>query len=121
MGQSQITRGEGAVDLVITNALIIDYTGIYKADIGVKDGKIHSIGKAGNPDIQDGISIIIGPATEIIAGENIDSWRHGCAYTFYVPNKSKMLCTLGLPQCWERVLVLHMELLQPHVHQVHGT
>ena len=69
MGQSQITRGEGAVDLVITNALIIDYTGIYKADVGVKDGKIHSIGKAGNPDIQDGISIIIGPATEIIAGE----------------------------------------------------
>ena len=69
MGQSQITRIEGAVDLVITNALIIDYTGIYKADVGVKDGKIHSIGKAGNPDIQDGISIIIGPATEIIAGE----------------------------------------------------
>ena len=69
MGQSQITRSEGAVDLVITNALIIDYTGIYKADVGVKDAKIHSIGKAGNPDIQDGISIIIGPATEIIAGE----------------------------------------------------
>ena len=69
MGQSQITRIEGAVDLVITNALIIDYTGIYKADVGVKDGKIHSIGKAGNPDIQDEISIIIGPATEIIAGE----------------------------------------------------
>ena len=69
MGQSQITRSEGAVDLVITNALIIDYTGIYKADVGVKDGKIHSIGKAGNPDIQDGISIIMGPATEIIAGE----------------------------------------------------
>ena len=69
MGQSQITRSEGAVDLVITNALIIDYTGIYKADVGVKDGKIHSIGKAGNPDIQDEISIIIGPATEIIAGE----------------------------------------------------
>ena len=69
MGQSQITRSEGAVDLVITNALIIDYTGIYKADVGVKDAKIHPIGKAGNPDIQDGISIIIGPATEIIAGE----------------------------------------------------
>ena len=69
MGQSQIPRSEGAVDLVITNALIIDYTGIYKADVGVKDAKIHSIGKAGNPDIQDGISIIIGPATEIIAGE----------------------------------------------------
>ena len=69
MGQSQITRSEGAVDLVITNALIIDYTGIYKADVGIKDAKINSIGKAGNPDIQDGISIIIGPATEVIAGE----------------------------------------------------
>jgi urease subunit alpha len=69
MGQSQATRLEGAVDLVVTNAFVIDYSGIYKADIGVKDGKIHSIGKAGNPDIQDGITIIIGPATEIIAGE----------------------------------------------------
>ena len=69
MGQSQVTRSDGAVDLVVTNALVIDYLGIYKADIGVKDGKIHSIGKAGNPDIQSGVNIIIGPATEVIAGE----------------------------------------------------
>ena len=69
MGQSQVTRSDGAVDLVITNALVIDYLGIYKADIGVKDGNIHSIGKAGNPDIQSGVNIIIGPATEVIAGE----------------------------------------------------
>ncbi len=69
MGQSQVTRSDGAVDLVVTNALVIDYLGIYKADIGVKDGNIHSIGKAGNPDIQSGVNIIIGPATEIIAGE----------------------------------------------------
>ena len=69
MGQSQVTRSDGAVDLVITNALVIDYLGIYKADIGVKDGKIHSIGKAGNPDIQSGVNIIVGPATEVIAGE----------------------------------------------------
>ncbi|OUU08914.1 MAG: urease subunit alpha [Rhodobacteraceae bacterium TMED38] len=69
MGQSQVTRSDGAVDLVVTNALVIDYLGIYKADIGVKDGNIHSIGKAGNPDIQSGINIIIGPATEVIAGE----------------------------------------------------
>ena len=69
MGQSQITRSEGAVDLVITNALVIDYSGIYKADVGIKDGKIEAIGKAGNPDIQDSVNIIIGPATEIIAGE----------------------------------------------------
>ncbi len=69
MGQSQVTRSDGAVDLVVTNALVIDYLGIYKADIGVRDGKIYSIGKAGNPDIQSGVNIIIGPATEVIAGE----------------------------------------------------
>jgi len=69
MGQSQVTRADGAVDLVVTNALVIDYLGIYKADIGVKDGRIHSIGKAGNPDIQSGVNIIVGPATEVIAGE----------------------------------------------------
>ena len=69
MGQSQVTRSDGAVDLVVTNALVIDYLGIYKADVGVKDGNIHSIGKAGNPDIQSGVNVIIGPATEVIAGE----------------------------------------------------
>lgn len=71
MGQSPISREQGAVDLVITNALIIDWWGIVKADIGIKDGKIHSIGKAGNPYIQDNIDIIIGPATEAIAGEGM--------------------------------------------------
>ena len=69
MGQSPISREGGAVDLVITNALILDWWGIVKADIGIKDGKIAAIGKAGNPQIQDGVTIIIGPATEIIAGE----------------------------------------------------
>ncbi len=69
MGQSQITRANGAVDTVITNALIVDYTGIYKADIGLKDGRIAKIGKAGNPDTQPAVNIIIGPGTEIIAGE----------------------------------------------------
>ena len=69
MGQSQISRDGGAVDTVITNALIVDVTGIYKADVGLKDGLIHAIGKAGNPDTQDGVNIIIGPSTEAIAGE----------------------------------------------------
>ncbi|MDC0625145.1 urease subunit alpha [Alphaproteobacteria bacterium] len=69
MGQSQVSRKNGAVDTVITNALIVDVNGIYKADIGLKDGKINEIGKAGNPDIQPNVSIIIGPGTEIIAGE----------------------------------------------------
>ena len=69
MGQSQVTRKNGAVDTVITNALIIDIGGIYKADIGIMDGLIHKIGKAGNPDTQPQVDIIIGPGTEIIAGE----------------------------------------------------
>ena len=69
MGQSQRSRAEGAVDTVITNALIIDHWGIVKADVGLLDGRIHSIGKAGNPDVQPGVTIIIGPGTEIIAGE----------------------------------------------------
>ncbi len=69
MGQSQISRADGAVDTVITNALIVDVTGIYKADIGLKNGHIHAIGKAGNPDTQEGVNIIIGPGTEAIAGE----------------------------------------------------
>ncbi|MCR8827057.1 urease subunit alpha [Pseudosulfitobacter koreensis] len=69
MGQSQATRAEGAVDTVITNALIVDHTGIYKADVGLRGGRIHKIGKAGNPDTQSGVDIIIGPGTEIIAGE----------------------------------------------------
>ncbi len=69
MGQSQVTRANGAVDTVITNALIVDHTGIYKADIGLRDGVIAAIGKAGNPDTQPGGKIIIGPSTEAIAGE----------------------------------------------------
>ena len=69
MGQSQVPRSGGAVDTVITNALIVDHWGIVKADVGLKDGRIHKVGKAGNPDIQDGVDIIIGPGTEVIAGE----------------------------------------------------
>ncbi len=69
MGQSQLTRSQGAVDTVITNAIIIDTWGIVKADVGLKDGKIAGIGKAGNPDTQPDVNIIIGPATEAIAGE----------------------------------------------------
>ncbi len=71
MGQSPLSRQEGAVDLVITNALILDWWGIVKADVGIKDGKIDKIGKAGNPHIQDNVDIIIGPGTEVIAGEGM--------------------------------------------------
>jgi urease subunit alpha len=69
MGQSQRSRSEGAVDTIITNALILDHWGIVKADIAIKDGRIAAIGKAGNPDVQQNIDIIIGPGTEVIAGE----------------------------------------------------
>jgi urease subunit alpha len=81
MAQSQRTRdgtgtgpdGGGAVDTVLTNALILDHWGIVKADIGLKDGRIVAIGKAGNPDTQPGVNIIIGPGTEIISCEGISS------------------------------------------------
>ncbi|MFO1185278.1 MAG: urease subunit alpha [Bauldia sp.] len=69
MGQSQATRAAGAVDTVITNALVIDHSGIVKADIGLCDGRIAAIGKAGNPDTQSGVDIVVGPGTEAIAGE----------------------------------------------------
>jgi urease subunit alpha len=69
MGQAQTTRADGAVDTVITNALIVDHSGIYKADVGLKNGRIAKIGKAGNPDTQPGVDIIVGPGTEAIAGE----------------------------------------------------
>ena len=69
MGQSQTARSKGAVDTVLTNALVVDYSGIYKADVGLMDGRILKIGKAGNPDTQPNVDIIIGPGTEIIAAE----------------------------------------------------
>ena len=70
MGQSQRTSAE-SVDAVITNALIVDHWGIIKADIGIKNGRIEAIGKAGNPDVQPGVDIVIGPGTEAIAGEGL--------------------------------------------------
>jgi urease subunit alpha len=87
MGQSQRTRGEGAVDTVITNALIVDTWGIVKADVGLKDGRIVAIGKAGNPDTQSGVDIIVGPSTEAIAGEGkiLTAWRLGCAHSLHCP------------------------------------
>jgi urease subunit alpha len=98
MGQSQVARAAGAVDTVITNALIVDYTGIYKADIGLKDGVIAAIGKAGNPDTQPGVNIIVGPGTEAIAAEGkivtaggFDSHIH-----FICPQQIEEALTSGL-------------------------
>src|ERR1700745_339632 len=68
MGQSQRAGVAGAVDAVITNALILDHWGVLKADIGIRDGRIAAIGKAGNPDVQPRVNVVIGPGTEVIAG-----------------------------------------------------
>jgi urease subunit alpha len=89
MGQSQVTRAQGAADTVITNALILDYWGIVKADIGIRDGRIAAIGKAGNPDTQPGITIIIGPGTEIIAGEGkiVTAGGFDCHIHFICPQQ----------------------------------
>ena len=80
MGQSQRTSAE-AVDLVLTNALIVDHWGIVKADIGIKNGRIAAIGKAGNPDIQPGVNIVIGPATEAMACEGCSGERRAGSCT----------------------------------------
>src|SRR5581483_9618473 len=69
MGQSQRPRAAGAADTVITNAVILDHWGIVKADVAIADGRLAGIGKAGNPDVQPGVTIVIGPGTEVIAGE----------------------------------------------------
>ncbi|MEM8937501.1 MAG: urease subunit alpha [Pseudomonadota bacterium] len=69
MGQGAATRAAGAVDTIITNALILDVTGIYKADVGLRDGRIAGIGKGGNPDVQPNVDVVVGPGTEVIAGE----------------------------------------------------
>ena len=89
MGQSQATRAQGAVDTVITNALILDHWGIVKADIGIRDGRICAIGKAGNPDIQPGVNIIVGPGTEVIAGEGkiITAGTFDCHIHFICPQQ----------------------------------
>ncbi|KPQ35381.1 MAG: urease, alpha subunit [Phormidesmis priestleyi Ana] len=98
MGQSPISRADGAVDMVITNALILDWWGIVKADVGIKDGNIVKIGKAGNPYTQNNIDIIIGPGTEIIAGEGkiltagaIDSHIH-----FICPQQIEVAIASGI-------------------------
>ncbi|NVL02190.1 urease subunit alpha [Ruegeria pomeroyi] len=103
MGQSQATRAEGAVDTVITNALIVDWSGIYKADVGLRDGRIQKIGKAGNPDTQSGVDIIVGPGTEVIAAEGriltaggIDSHIHFiCPQQIEDALHSGLTCMIG--------------------------
>ena len=98
MGQSPISHAEGAIDLVITNALILDWWGIVKADIGVKDGRIAKIGKAGNPYVQDNIDIIIGPGTEVIAGEGmiLTAGGIGSHIHFICPQQIEVAITSGI-------------------------
>jgi urease subunit alpha len=98
MGQSQITRERGAVDTVITNALILDHSGIVKADIGIRDGRIAGVGKAGNPDTQPGVDIIIGPGTEAIAGEGkiVTAGGFDCHVHFICPQQIDAALYSGL-------------------------
>ena len=93
MGQSQVTRQEGAVDTVITNALILDHWGIIKADIGIKDGKISGIGKAGNPDVQPGVDIIVGGPVQKRSREKAASSPPAgsmCIFTSSALSRSRM-------------------------------
>ena len=85
--KARATRAEGAVDTVITNALIFDHRGIVKADIGLRDGRIVGIGKAGNPDVQPGVTIIVGPGTEAIAGEGkiVTAGAHRQPHPLHLP------------------------------------
>ena len=98
MGQSQATRAEGAVDTVVTNALILDHWGVVKADIGIRDGHILAVGKAGNPDIQDGVDIVIGPGTEIVAGEGkiVTAGGFDCHIHFICPQQIEEALASGI-------------------------
>ena len=97
MGQSQATRAEGAADTVVTNALILDHWGVVKADIGIRDGRIQAVGKAGNPDIQDGVEIVIGPGTEIVAGESriVTAGGFDCHIHFICPQQIEEALSAG--------------------------
>ncbi len=97
MGQSQATRAEGAADTVVTNALILDHWGVVKADIGIRDGRIQAVGKAGNPDIQDGVEIVIGPGTEIVAGEGriVTAGGFDCHIHFICPQQIEEALSAG--------------------------
>ncbi|PWR22548.1 urease subunit alpha [Zavarzinia aquatilis] len=97
-GQSQVTRAAGAVDTVITNVVILDHWGIVKADVAIKDGRIAGIGKAGNPDTQPGVSIIVGPGTEVIAGEGkiLTAGGIDCHIHFICPQQVEEAISSGI-------------------------
>ena len=99
MGQSQTPRAEGAVDTVITNALILDWWGIVKADVGLKDGRIVGIGKAGNPDTQEGVTIVVGPAQKPSPGRATSSRPVASTptSTSSAPSRSKRPWPAALP------------------------
>ena len=98
MGQSQASRAEGAADTVVTNALILDHWGVVKADIGIRDGRIQAVGKAGNPDIQDGVDIAIGPGMEIVAGEGkiVTAGGFDCHIHFICPQQIEEALASGI-------------------------
>ena len=95
MGQSQVTRANGAVDTVITNAVILDWTGIYKADIAIRAGRIAAIGKAGNPDIQPGVDIVIGPGSVTLTLRSVALFRKRASSTNTGPRRDTAPATTG--------------------------
>jgi urease subunit alpha len=122
MGQSQMTRADGAPDTVITNAVILDHWGVVKADIAIRDGRISAIGKAGNPDTQPGVTIPIGPGTEIIAGEGriitaggIDAHIH-----FICPQQVEDALNSGITTMLGGARGRRMARWPPHARRAHG-
>jgi len=122
MGQSQRTSKD-AVDVVITNALILDHWGIVKADIGIKEGRIVGVGKAGNPDIQSGVDIIIGPSTEAIAGEGLIATAGGidAHIHFICPQQVDDALMSGITTMMVVERDLQLAPMQLHVRPDHGT
>ena len=118
MGQSQVTRARGAVDTVITNAVILDHWGIVKADVAIKDGLIVGIGKAGNPDIQPDVTIIIGPGTEVIAGEGkiLTAGGFDTHIHFICPQQVEEACIEGVLDLIEGKCEVPLIVMETHLH-----
>ena len=125
MGQkSGMTNHEGALDFCLTNATVLEYWGIVKADIGIKDGKIAGIGKAGNPDTMDGVDprLVVGTGTEVLSAEGlivtagaIDTHVH-----YICPQQTETALFSGVTTMYGGAMVRQTALTQPHVHRVLG-
>lgn len=125
MGQNgRITGKDGALDLVITNVVLLDYTGIVKADVGVKDGRIVGVGKSGNPDIMDGVDphMVIGAGTEVISGEGkiLTAWGVDTHIHFICPQQMEVALSSGVTTLWEAEQDPQQAAKRQHVHPARG-